>query len=157
MRDHIPDNERESFRLDNLEKKNIYQVPNGYFDDLPGIIQSKVVKKAPFYTTNIFKVTTRYALPAICLVLLVVYAGLFRTQSEIENYDSLLSSVSDEELLAYLNESDISVEEIIESVGEEEIALGFDSDAASLIEELTIDDENLDELIEEFEDLTDYY
>ncbi len=69
----------------------------------------------------------------------------------------MLAEVSSEELLSYLNETDISVEEIIETIGEEEVALGFDIEALELFEELNIDGENLDELLEEFENSSDYF
>jgi hypothetical protein len=54
--------------LENIPKKNIYEVPEGYFDKLPGIIQARIAaetpetKKSPFFLYSI-----RFALPALLI------------------------------------------------------------------------------------------
>jgi hypothetical protein len=66
----------------------------------------------------------RYALQyALPVVILAVVAVVYFTPGKAQDTDSLLASVSTEQLIAYLEESDLTTDELLEN---------FDFDAASV-------------------------
>ncbi len=133
-------------KLENIPKKNIYEVPEGYFDKLPGIIQARVTNENPkkefvFY----WRTSLKYALP----VVLIAVAGFFwfSQQAKPTDVDSILASIETEELVAYINASDISTDELLDS-------FAFDSEEISNIEDEAygaLYEEELDALLDEFD------
>jgi hypothetical protein len=129
-------------KLEDIPKKNIFEVPEGYFDRLPGVIQARVAKPevTPWYWSPVVK----FALP-----LVLVAVGLFwfvnRSNQSIEQQ---LAGIQTEQLIAYLEDSDLNVEELTESV------TWSDSDLEELEEKVyssfDIADEELDLLMQEF-------
>lgn len=99
-------------KLEDLPRKDIFEVPDGYFDQLPGVIQSRIAQKEKNPETS-WSLVFRYAFP----VLLLAGAGIFWF-----NYDKLgsaeveLQTVSPEQLTLFLNDTDLSTEELIETV-----------------------------------------
>lgn len=92
-----------------IPKKLPFEVPEGYFDTLPGIIQSRVAKQ-PQEGTPYFRFALQYAIP----VVIVAAAALFFLMPEKhQSTESLLASVSTEELVAYLEESDMTTEDLV--------------------------------------------
>ena len=125
----------------------MYQVPDGYFDKLPGIILSRVAKDAKKAWVLPNLVTSfKYALP----VMIIGIAGLvwFNNQSNNQDAESLLASVDTADLIAYIEASDISTDELLNE---------FSLDAQDVIEienEVyggALSDDALDALIEEFD------
>lgn len=97
-------------RLEDIPKKNIFQVPDGYFEKLPGVIQARVAKpeKAVWFVPVL-----KYALP----VLAVVVAGiLWFSDPKGNSFDEQLASIQTEQLIAYLDDSDLNFDELTESV-----------------------------------------
>jgi hypothetical protein len=134
-------------KLENIPKKNIYQVPDGYFDKLPGIIQARVTSehsKKEFVFSWIS--TLKYALPA----LLIGVAGLFwynQTSNQPQDADSILATIETEALVAYINTSDISTDELLD-------AFSLDAEEVANIENEvygTLYDEELEVLMDEFD------
>jgi hypothetical protein len=99
-------------KLENIPKKGIYEVPDGYFDRLPGIIQARVAENSHRQITRPYlRYAVQYALPA---VLLLVVLFIFLKPKEGLNAEGLLASVSTEELVAYLEQSDLTLEELLD-------------------------------------------
>ena len=152
MSDSKGDKDIKRFDLERLEKKQIYQVPDKYFDELPGIIQSRITKKTRFYQTSVFRIGVRYALPVACLLVIGVYFGFFGSQNQQpQNFDALIADVSYEDLAAYLENSDISTEEIIASIEDQDFYIEFDSEEIDPLLDFDLENENVEELIEELE------
>lgn len=100
-------------KLEDIPKKNVFKEPEGYFDKLPGVIQSRIAEKAPqpfFYTS--WGVVLKYALPAFIAGIALLF--ILRSNNSINNPEELLASVSSEELTYYLVESDLSTEELLD-------------------------------------------
>jgi len=135
--------------LEDIPKNHPYKVPEGYFDRLTGVIQarieadSKLKEPAPY-----FRYALQYALPFV--VLLIVAIFYFKPAKD-QNADSLLASVSTEELIAYLEESEMTTDELIES-------MDFDAESVEAIESevyfnFDLDENNIDELNSELDTL----
>ncbi|WPP48685.1 hypothetical protein [Catalinimonas niigatensis] len=89
-------------------KKNIFHSPEGYFDQLPGRIQEKIRQEEQ--EDNVF-VLPRWSYVVAASVLILLAAGIFfysqpdqsaNTLAVEQQVEELLASVSEEELINYL-------------------------------------------------------
>jgi hypothetical protein len=135
-------------KLDDIPKNHPFKVPDGYFDRLPGIIQARIAEKSEIKESRpYFRYALQYALPAIALVIVAVIYLVPRTPETVE---SMLATVSTEEIVAYLEESEITADELLES-------MDLNAENVEAIESelyLNLDDlENLNELESELNNL----
>ena len=137
------------FKLEDFSKKEGFKVPDGYFDKLPTIIQAKAIastnQKLVFSQLGVLKL----AIPSVLLLLVAGYFG-YKYQNNTDRLDSkielMLADVSTEEMVGYLDDSDLSSEDFLELVsfeGERIDDLPFDLENVS--------DEELELLINDFE------
>jgi hypothetical protein len=100
-------------KLEEIPKKEVFSVPDDYFDKLPGIIQARVAKpvEAP---RVVFSYALRYALPAIVLFALGIF--WFTRQQETVTAESIIASIQTEDLVAYLNHADLTTDELLDQV-----------------------------------------
>ena len=102
-------------KLEDIPKKDVFKVPEGYFENLPTIIQSRVAgrnKEKVFFPG--FLLALRYALPVV--VLGVIGYFWLGPKAEQKSAESILATIETEDLVAYLNETDLTTEELLESV-----------------------------------------
>jgi len=104
-------------KLEDIPKNNIFEVPEGYFDRLPGVIQSRIALNKPADESRpFFVMALRYAIPVVVLAV----AGIFifqNYQKGPSDSESLLASVSNEELVSYLMDGDdASTDELLEGI-----------------------------------------
>lgn len=131
-------------RLEDIPKKNIFETPEGYFDELPGIIQSRIAEKSkstsPFPS---FGLALRYAVPILAIAIALFF--VLRPNAPLGNPDELLASVSSEELTYYLVESDFTTDELLDLVNLS------DEDINALNDEIPYPDFD-NELLQEYAD-----
>lgn len=137
-------------KLDDIKKKNIYTVPDKYFDQLPTRIQSRVNEKQPvsrwsWNQSLIYKL----AAPAFVVVLMLFYFGL-GNNNDSQDFDTILAQVSNEDIIAYLENTDITTEEIIDAIDFGDAELDFYEDGPIMQELEEIDDEGLNILFDEY-------
>lgn len=102
-------------KLENIPKKGIFTVPDGYFNTLPGKIEAKISNEAPAHGQGfVFRYKLQYVLPVIALLAAGIY--WFTGTNKTNDPEALLASVQTEALMAYLNESDLTTEDILETV-----------------------------------------
>ncbi|MBS1544368.1 MAG: hypothetical protein JST14_12085 [Bacteroidetes bacterium] len=128
-------------RLEDIPKKDIFEAPEGYFDRLPSVIQSRVTTESSSRWTLFAQPAWKYALSLVFLA-----AGLywFLLRPEPQSPEQMLASVDTISLIAYLNESDMSTEEILESVPLNNV--DADEIQAGSLQNLLPDDSTLMEL-----------
>jgi hypothetical protein len=136
-------------KLEDIPKKDIFEVPDGYFDRLPGIIQARVANTKresawlPYFTQGL-----KYALP---VVVIGVVSFFYFSNPKEQSAEMMIASIDSGQLVAYLDDSDISTDDLLESIP-------LDSDEANAIEQnsmdINVDDENLEDLSNE---LGDYF
>jgi hypothetical protein len=104
-------------RLEDIPKKNVFEVPEGYFSRLPGIIQSRisVSRPSPFGVPS-WRTALRYAIP----VTLLMVAGIFwynpdRFSSKV-NVQFELASMRTDQLAAYVEDNELTTEDLVETV-----------------------------------------
>jgi hypothetical protein len=101
-------------KLEDIPKKQIFEVPNGYFEKLPAIIQTRVSQQGKEKSWWSYPSSLRLAVPVIVLLI----AGFFwfsHFQSDT-NAENILASIKTEDLMAYLSEAEVSTDELLESV-----------------------------------------
>jgi hypothetical protein len=98
-------------KLEDIPKKEIFNVPEGYFDKLPMQIQSRVAGREKRHFT--FVGSLKYALPIVTLLVVGIF-WFYPTQQQ--DSTAMLATVNTEDLVAYLNESDLSTDDVLESI-----------------------------------------
>jgi hypothetical protein len=73
-------------KLEDIPKKTIFEVPEGYFDKLPGVIQSRIAEQNP-----------------------------------VKERIPYLASVNSQDLVDYLDEGEVSIDEILDEINADEI------------------------------------
>lgn len=129
-------------KLEDIPKKNIFEVPEGYFEKLPGIIQARVAKPEPI---RWFVPSLKFALPVLALVAVGIFWFTSQTGQSIEEQ---LSRIQTEQLVAYLDDSDLTMDDLAETVTWSESDLNELEEKVYSTMEVT--GEELDILFEEF-------
>jgi len=123
--------------LNQLPKKDSFQVPEDYFDELPGLIQDRVRVK----TKTPWNYVLKYALP---FVLLIISIGYF-----IQNKTNTKVQISKQEAVDYLdNQVDTDFDETLLA---EEISVQTveQHTQTSAVEDYLLDEADEELLIEE--------
>jgi hypothetical protein len=97
-------------KLEDLSKENIFKVPDGYFERLPGVIQSRVAKPEP---KSWFVPSFRLALPVVALAIAVT---VWFTSRQGVSLEDQLNEIQTEQLMTYLEESDLSTDVLTEEI-----------------------------------------
>ena len=98
-------------KLEDIPKKNIFEVPEGYFEKLPGIIQSRVAK--PEFAQIFWISRLKYAIPIAAIAVIGMFWYAFQSE---KTFDEQLASIQTEQLMAYLNDADLQIDDLSESV-----------------------------------------
>jgi len=136
-------------KLEDIKKKNIYSVPDKYFDQLPTRIQARVNESKPAFGSSWnWNLVYKIAAPALAVIFLVFYFGIRNNYPE-QSADYLLAQVSTDDLIAYLGTTDLSTDEIIEELDFSDIELDF-YDEGPIMQNMDINDEEIDALFDEY-------
>lgn len=136
-------------KLDEIPKKNIYTVPEGYFDELPGIIQSRVSAKSKAGTRPYFSFALRYALPAVVLILGAIFWINNRPDVLPQSAEEILATIDTESLVTYLEESEITTDDLLETV---DFTQSDVTEIENSIYDFNLQDEDLDDLLNAYDD-----
>ena len=134
-------------RLEDIPKKHLFEVPEGYFDRLPGLIQARVSKKEeqsawqPYLGYGL-----KFALPtfAIGVVALFLWTG-----PTAQSAEEVLASINSEQLVAYLQETDLNADDFLDAVPLDQFEVEALQENA--IQEMNFDGIDFDELAKEFD------
>lgn len=102
-------------KLDEIPKIDPFSAPDGYFESLPLRIQTRITKKPK--PTSLFIPGLKWATAVAAMV--VVLFWFFQPGSP-QNAEGLLAEVSTSDLISYLDETDITTEELIQVISEAE-------------------------------------
>lgn len=146
--------------FDSIEtsKKVPFEVPERYFEQLPSVIQNKTLesKKSKEVSFGFGRQHMKWALiPAAIVIFIVGKIFFFSDSIATSNPDELIAQVSSQDLIAYLEMSDLSTDEIINTLNFEEIDLEFENTESDMLDELNFSDEEMDDLLNEFSLETD--
>lgn len=135
--------------LKSISKENVFQTPDDYFHDLPSIIQSRIHREKTNSWLPQSKWHQALSLSSIAAVFVIGLFLLFKPSQEV-NSTELLSEVSTEDLLAYIDTEDNYEDVLSDLIIEVEIE-------AEYLNNIEVDDKLLDELDFTEEELLDDY
>lgn len=139
-------------KLDDIDKKEVFKVPEGYFEDLPLKIQQRVsTERQP----------QRLRVPAWSLALaasvLLLVTFIFILPESTPNTEELLAQIPQDEIIAYLDQIELDEYDIASAIGEITDELDFENtDMLDGIDLEFNDDESIDDVLLEY-DLADEY
>jgi hypothetical protein len=88
-------------KLENIPKKTVFTVPDGYFDKLPADIQYRVsAKDAATQWSQLYSYSLRYALPLVVVAAVVFYYAQSRPDTE-----AILATVETTDLILFIHET----------------------------------------------------
>lgn len=135
-------------KFEDIQKKDHFGAPEGYFDALPGKISARI-EQAPARSNPAFRYALRYAMT---LVLVGAIGLIWFIQPEDATVENLLASIETEELVNYLADADdLSYDDFLEEMNpttEEADAL------EGAVFDLQWPEENTDALLDEIENYT---
>lgn len=131
-------------KLEDLSRKNIFKVPDGYFEKLPGIIQARVAKPEP---KTWFAPALKFAMPVVALVIAIT---IWYNSGQGVSLEDQLNEIQTEQLIAYLEANDMtedfSTEEVTFSEDElydlEEVVFSSMEPIDIAVEELSVEPDN---------------
>lgn len=135
-------------KLEDLPKKEIFDVPEGYFEKLPGTIQARIAEGKQRESRVALRYAFQYALPLVILVTIGLVWFENTSSSNQSPAELLLAEIQTEDLVTYLDDTDMTTDELLENAS-------LDATDAEEIEQevygLDLDDETLDILTDEID------
>ena len=134
-------------KLEEIPKKEVFKVPEGYFENLPGIIQARVAQQNKSEEVRpVFTYALQYALPAIAFFAFGLF--WFVGKNEAPTAESILASIQTEDLVAYLDESDITTEELLDDVS---LSVEDATEIEGTVYEFELDDTNVEDFLDDID------
>lgn len=103
-------------KLDDTHKKNIFKVPDQYFEEFPGRLQERIREESDRGSGKLISFPSYIRVAVAASILILVTFFLFLLQNNHPSVEKLLSDVPTESLITYLEESDMSVDELMENI-----------------------------------------
>jgi len=98
-------------KLDEIPKRNIFTTPEGYFDELPSIIQARTKEKESILSHPVFVGSLKYAIP---MMLIIIAVAIWKQPDSQLATEQLLSEISTEEIIDYMQDSEMTSYELVE-------------------------------------------
>lgn len=100
-------------KLDDIPKKPIFKIPEGYFEALPARIQARV-STVPAAAS--WRPLAGYALKVALPLAIIVTALFFYYRSPATDAAAILATIETQDLIEYLEESDVTTEDVLENL-----------------------------------------
>jgi hypothetical protein len=138
-------------KLEDINKDNIFKVPDHYFEEFPDRLQKRIAEKEENKPTPVFQLRRIVQLAAAAVILFFAIYGINQLNNRPASIDQILSDISTEELINYLVESDMSTEELLEDLDISIIASNEDPISDEVMPSESINEEIIDEILDEYE------
>lgn len=134
-------------KLEDIPKTEIFKTPEGYFDRLPGMIQSRIVKEASGSARTVSYYALRYALPVVAVIAALIF--WLRPHHDGGSAENILASIETGDLVAYLQGDELTLDELLDQLSLDE------ADAADIQEKvypINVPDDDLENVLDEMTD-----
>jgi hypothetical protein len=111
-------------RLEEIDKKQVFIVPDNYFESLPGQIQQKIQSHAhrrPAFSFSWLKYGV--SLATVCLFIWAGYIYYHSSDTNQLQTENILAEVSTDAIITYLQQNEVSQFELVERVSQANIEL----------------------------------
>jgi len=133
--------EKPRIKLDELKKESPFKVPERYFVELPSEIQVKVTADQKPQPSWVVQPTFRWAAMAASVLVLAVYFSVFYTNTDdLNEAESLIAQVEMEDLIAYIETSEITTDDLISGVNLEGVYFDDLESEEMLLEDIEINE-----------------
>ena len=126
-------------KIEQIPKKEVFETPEGYFEELPAQIRRKIVANQTYVWYG--KPQLKVALVSLVVILGIIFTVDRFSESKFQVQQEL-SKISDERLINYLESADISLVDITE-----EISIDEDIYFKIMEENFTFDSDKIEEEI----------
>lgn len=133
--------------MNSLKGVNVYQVPSNYFEQLPASLLQKATQQQPAKVVSMTftRRVMQYAVAAV-MTGLVIMGGLKLINTQVTPTETGIASITDTEILQYLESNGDNVEPVLTTTTEESIDLSADDMKEMLAD---ISDEELQQFVEQ--------
>lgn len=138
-------------KLEDINKDNIYKVPDNYFENFPERLQKRIEESEQQKKVPVIRLRQIINIAAAAVILVFAIYGITKINDNSVSVDQILSEISSEELVNYLLESDMTTDEFLESLDMSVIASKNDPITDEIIPSDPFDEETIDELLDEYE------
>lgn len=134
---------KKDIKLSDIPKHNVHQVPEGYFDRLPMRIMERTAAREQVTTDTWYEQLWRPARYAVApLILLLLFMGIYffnlqQEQQQVQQAAVTVSSLSDDEIITYLDVyAQVDASDFEEySIADQELAVDFLNVSSTTAEE----------------------
>ncbi|SNS79327.1 hypothetical protein SAMN05421640_1255 [Ekhidna lutea] len=137
------------YKLDDIDKNEVFKVPDGYFEDLPLKIQNRIQVEPPVSRSK--RAVWSLAMAA-SMALIVTF--VFINPGDDPTAEELLAEVSQDELIAYLDYVELDEYDIASTFEGEDGMFEFED--SNVLDGIDLDNQALDDVLLEY-DLEDEY
>ena len=137
-------------KLDDIDKKQGFKVPEGYFEDLPMKIQKRIEQEKP--ATR--RLTVHQWGLALAASLALVLTFVFILPNDGPSAEDLLATISEEELIAYLDQDDFDEYEIASAF--QDVPEVFEFENSDGLDGLDLEDQAIEDVLLEYDLGEDY-
>jgi hypothetical protein len=113
---------KQKLTLEDIEKKQVFTVPDQYFENLPANIRRRMNTKQEKQLYALSGNRYSISILALCLVLLTGWYAWFKVSQPGDPYQ-IISSVADTEIIDYLQLYELSQYEVIEVAASAEVPI----------------------------------
>ena len=138
-------------KLEDINKDNIFKVPDNYFENFPERVRKRIEEEDQQKKVPVIRLRPIINMAAAAVILIFAIYGITSINNNPDSVDQILSEISSEELVNYLLESDMSTDEFLESLDMSVIASKDDPITDDIIPQNPLDEETIDELLDEYE------
>lgn len=107
--------EKPHINLKDIPKQEVYKVPEGYFDSLPGRVEQQITEEKNGRSVRFTNWNMIGYAVAASISLLIVALIVFRKDPASHSAEDLLAEVSTSDLVAYLQNSEVDAYEIVDA------------------------------------------
>lgn len=138
------------YKLDDIDKKEGFKVPEGYFEDLPMRIQQRVDQEKSVAKSR--RLPSWSLAVAASVVLIIGISWIINLQQV--SAEDLLADISQEDLVAYVSQLEMDEYDLANAFPDATESIEFED--TGLFNETELEDESLDMILEEY-NLDDEY
>lgn len=138
-------------KLDESHKKLPFRVPDNYFEEFPDRMARRVREESGKGRGRMVSLPGIIKLGIAASFLVLATLGVFYLVEEERSADQILAEVPTESLIAYLEESDLTIDEMMEIIDVELVIPEGDLMDSGLLSDDEIDETLIEEIITDYE------
>ena len=139
-------------KLEDINKENVFKVPENYFEELPGRLEKRIKEEKSPESIPVFTIQNVLKMAAAAVFIIFAIVGIRQLGNQkLSAPLDILASITTGELVAYLEYSDISTDDLLTTIDWSVIDEDNSWIEDNLIPDNELDDEFIDQILNEYE------